>query len=81
MTTRMVRFTGGPLDGQQFEATEWTDEQSATGAHHIVDGWEARADYAPEPDGDVVEALVLPLADFPPPHLVRASALLEGSIH
>lgn len=50
--SRVVRYVGGPLDGQELDATGWTDEQLRTGVYEIVDGWADRADYEPEPGGD-----------------------------
>lgn len=52
--TRVVRYVGGPLDGQVLDATGWTDEELATGSYEIVDGWTDRADYEPDPDGDLL---------------------------
>jgi hypothetical protein len=52
MTARLVRYVGGPLDGQELDATDWTDEEIRTGSYEIVDGWVLRADYEPDPGGD-----------------------------
>lgn len=54
MTTapRLARFIGGPLDGHQVDVTDWTEDAVRTGVLHVVDGWEERADYEPEPGGD-----------------------------
>lgn len=51
-TPRTVTYLGGPLDGQQMDVTEWTEESIRQGVHQIVDGWADRADYEPEPGGD-----------------------------
>jgi hypothetical protein len=51
--TRTVRYAGGPLDGQELDATDWSDEDLADGGYEIVPCWgPERADYAPDPDGD-----------------------------
>jgi hypothetical protein len=50
--TRLVRYVGGPLDGKTLDVTAWTDEQVRGGVYEVVDGWEQRADYEPEPGGD-----------------------------
>lgn len=48
----VVRYIGGPLDGQGLDATDWTDDTIRTGTYEIVDGWTDRAAYDPDPDGD-----------------------------
>lgn len=52
MTGRVVRYVGGPLDGKELDVADWSDEDICTGVYEIVDGWEDRADYEPDPDGD-----------------------------
>ncbi|MFF5589717.1 hypothetical protein [Streptomyces hygroscopicus] len=52
MPQRTLRYLGGPLDGEEIDATDWTDEDLRIGAYVIVDGWQDRADYSPEPGGD-----------------------------
>lgn len=49
---RVVRYVGGPLDGKTLEASDWSDEELATGTYEIVPGWTDRADYEPDEDGD-----------------------------
>jgi hypothetical protein len=49
---RIVRYVGGPLDGKVLDVTGWTDEEVRTGVHEIVDGWQDRAEYDPDPGGD-----------------------------
>jgi hypothetical protein len=50
--TRIVRYVGAPLDGKALDVDRWTDEEIATGAYEVVDGWMDRADYEPDPGGD-----------------------------
>jgi hypothetical protein len=50
--TRMVRYVGGPLDGQTLDVTGWSDESVRSGVYQIVEGWEDRADYSPDEGGD-----------------------------
>jgi hypothetical protein len=54
MTTRIIRYVGGPPDGQQLDADEllMSDADLRLGTYEIVDGWTDRADYAPDPGGD-----------------------------
>lgn len=47
-----VTYLGGPLDGQEMDVSDWTPEQIRTGVYQIIDGWEDRADYSPDKDGD-----------------------------
>lgn len=49
---RTAHLIDGPLDGLQVDVTDWSDDEIATGVLHVVDGWEMRADYEPESDGD-----------------------------
>lgn len=49
---RTVTYLGGPLDGQEMDVTGWTDEAVRGGVYQIVDGWEDRAGYSPDPGGD-----------------------------
>lgn len=48
----VVRYVGGPLDGKTLDVTDWSPEEVRTGVYEIVDGWEDRADYEPDEDGD-----------------------------
>ena len=48
MPQHTIRYVGGPLDGEEIDATDWTHEQLQDGAYIVVDGWADRADYAPE---------------------------------
>lgn len=50
--TRIVRYVGGPLDGQEMDVSDWSEESLRQGVYQIVDGWLDRADYSPDPDGD-----------------------------
>lgn len=50
--TRIVRYVGGPLDGKELDASDWSDEEIRSGTYEIVDGWADRADYEPDDDGD-----------------------------
>jgi hypothetical protein len=50
--TRLVRYVGGPLDGKAMDVSGWSEEQVRGGVYEVVPGWEQRADYEPEPDGD-----------------------------
>lgn len=50
--TRIVRYVGGPLDGAEVDVTGWAETEIRGGIYEVVDGWEARADYAPDPGGD-----------------------------
>ncbi|MFF3730891.1 hypothetical protein ACFYXM_11355 [Streptomyces sp. NPDC002476] len=52
MTARTVNFLGGPLDGHELDTTDWPIDDITTGVYHVVHGWEARAEYTPDPDGD-----------------------------
>lgn len=52
---RTVRYLGGPLDGQELDVSDWTDEQIATGVYRIVHGEVDRAAYAPVEGGDPLE--------------------------
>jgi hypothetical protein len=52
VTARIVRYLGGPLDGQTLDVTGWSDEELRGGTYEIVDGWIDRADYEPDSDGD-----------------------------
>lgn len=47
-----IRYVGGPLDGKTLDADGWSDEEISTGVYEIVPGWEQRAAYDPDPDGD-----------------------------
>jgi hypothetical protein len=47
-----VRLIGGPLDGEELPADDFSDTETGGGAHMIVDGWEQRADYEPVDGGD-----------------------------
>lgn len=53
MTTRIIRYVG-PLDGQTLDADEllMSDADLRTDTYEIVDGWEQRAHYEPDEDGD-----------------------------
>jgi hypothetical protein len=50
--TRIVRYLGGPLDGQELDVSGWADEDVRTGTYQVVDGWVDRADYSPDEGGD-----------------------------
>jgi hypothetical protein len=50
--TRVVRYLGGPLDGEVLDVSGWSDKDIASGVHQVVDGWADRADYEPDEDGD-----------------------------
>lgn len=50
--TRIVRYLGGPLDGQEMDVSDWSEESIRGGVYQIVDGWTDRADYEPDEDGD-----------------------------
>lgn len=52
MSPRTVHYLGGPLDGETFDASDWTDDDLRQGVYRVVDGWADRAAYDPEPDGD-----------------------------
>lgn len=52
MTERVIRYIGGPLDGNERPAGDRTDDDLRTGTYEIVDGWADRADYEPDDDGD-----------------------------
>lgn len=52
MTDRVVRYLGGPLDGQTMNAEGWTEEETREGVYQVVDGWEDRAEYSPDPGDD-----------------------------
>ncbi|MEC3994032.1 hypothetical protein VSR01_10925 [Actinacidiphila sp. DG2A-62] len=54
MSARIVQYRGGPLDGQEMDASDWTDDHLRTGVYQIVDGWEDRAEYSPDPDGNLL---------------------------
>lgn len=47
-----VRYVGGPLDGKTMDVSDWSAEAIRSGVYEIVDGWEDRADYCPDEDGD-----------------------------
>lgn len=47
-----VRYVGGPWDGEQTVMEDWTAADAAGGAYVVVDGWEDRASYGPEPGAD-----------------------------
>ncbi|MGW5352173.1 hypothetical protein ACWERV_16890 [Streptomyces sp. NPDC004031] len=50
--TRLVRYVGGPLDGQEMDVSDWADEDIEGGVYQVVDGWEDRADYSPDEGED-----------------------------
>jgi hypothetical protein len=50
----MVRYVGGPLDGQTLDVTGWADESVRSGVYEVVPGWAERADYSPDEDGDLL---------------------------
>jgi hypothetical protein len=50
--TRLVLYVGGPLDGAELDVTGWDEDAVRGGVYEIVDGWEYRADYSPDEDGD-----------------------------
>lgn len=52
MTVRIVHYVGGPLDGERLDVSSWSDAEVRQGVYQIVDGWEDRADYAPDAGGD-----------------------------
>jgi hypothetical protein len=49
---RVVRYVGGPLDGLELDASMWSDDEIRGGSFEVVDGWEDRAVYEPDPAGD-----------------------------
>jgi hypothetical protein len=49
---RIVRYVGGPLDGAELDVSDWTDGDVAAGVYEVVDGWQDRAEYDPDPGGD-----------------------------
>lgn len=49
---RLVRYVGGPLDGETLDVSGWSDDEIRTGVYQVVDGWADRADYAPDEGGD-----------------------------
>ena len=50
--TRVVKYVGAPLDGQELDAADWSEAEIRGGTYEIVDGWADRADYSPDEDGD-----------------------------
>jgi hypothetical protein len=54
IVARLVRYVGGPLDGETYDADEmgWDEDMVRGGTYQIVDGWALRAHYEPEPDSD-----------------------------
>ncbi|WNI15589.1 hypothetical protein [Actinacidiphila sp. ITFR-21] len=50
--SRIVRYVGGPLDGQEMDVAAWPEDSVRRGVYQVVDGWADRADYEPEPGGD-----------------------------
>lgn len=49
---RLVRYVGGPLDGQEMDVFGWSEEAVRRGVYQIVEGWEDRVDYSPAEGGD-----------------------------
>ncbi|WP_159012180.1 hypothetical protein [Streptomyces sp. NRRL F-5123] len=47
-----MRYVDGPLDGAELDVTDWADEDVRGGVYQVVDGWEDRAAYEPDEDGD-----------------------------
>lgn len=52
MAKRIVRYVGGPLDGKTMDVTHLNPDYLHHGGDEIVDGWESRAEYTPDEDGD-----------------------------
>lgn len=52
--TRIVTYVGGPLDGETMDVSSWSDAAVRQGVYQVVDGWADRADYSPDPDGDLL---------------------------
>jgi hypothetical protein len=50
--SRIVRYAGGPLDGNELDVTGWDEDAVRSGVYEIVDGWEHRANYSPDEDKD-----------------------------
>ena len=48
----IVRYVGGPLDGEELDATGWDETQLRLGVYQLVEGWTDRAAYDPDPGGD-----------------------------